>query len=505
MLPDEIIAEIFLHCLPREYGRGASLNPKEAPVLLTHVCQRWRIIAVNEGRLWAALRFRPTPEFVAGNPRLLLILAISALQRCKGCKHSVELHFADGFNSLPSDTLSIPLQPFLLLDTSLATLALRNVRLKEMVNLRRGLFPALESLALSFRGQGVRVNNPKTEAWVISAFEDAPNLHRVAFNTETLDESIDVQLSLPWNQITHLLYISNQPTLHSIYKDRLPAATQLRYLSIHPGYDDYADSEAKVLGNIPSVTQYERLEWLSLDCWAADIAVIYPLFLEYAAFPSLKKLRISGPPWDFVEYRSFWPTGLKDRFIAKLRDLTHLEYFSLDVGDTSPATLVDVFSSIPKVKTLDLYIFENYQFVFEALTHSEDPANSLLPHLSTLTIEASRCQAHEDLSDPESEDQDYDPQPIDAGVFQTFLESRTRCPEEFRLRKVVVYGTRTKDLDETAVDFIRCLNGFRSRGLEVDLRHVVAVARSGVRAFSHNLWLDRDPIFEQWPEARIID
>ncbi|KAG1886172.1 hypothetical protein F4604DRAFT_1724979 [Suillus subluteus] len=53
-LPTEILSEIFLYCLPEdEHLLYAS---RQAPMLLTRVCRRWREIAVGLPRLWCSLQ-----------------------------------------------------------------------------------------------------------------------------------------------------------------------------------------------------------------------------------------------------------------------------------------------------------------------------------------------------------------------------------------------------------------------------------------------------------------
>ncbi|KAG1848496.1 hypothetical protein DFJ58DRAFT_465771 [Suillus subalutaceus] len=53
-LPTEILSEIFLYCLPEdEHLVNAS---KQAPMLLTNICRRWREIAVGMPRLWCSLQ-----------------------------------------------------------------------------------------------------------------------------------------------------------------------------------------------------------------------------------------------------------------------------------------------------------------------------------------------------------------------------------------------------------------------------------------------------------------
>ncbi|KAJ7740892.1 hypothetical protein B0H14DRAFT_2215752, partial [Mycena olivaceomarginata] len=50
-LPPELTSEIFTHCLPAERFVDV-VNPGEAPLLLTRVCQTWRQIAISTPALW---------------------------------------------------------------------------------------------------------------------------------------------------------------------------------------------------------------------------------------------------------------------------------------------------------------------------------------------------------------------------------------------------------------------------------------------------------------------
>ncbi|KAJ7639611.1 hypothetical protein DFH06DRAFT_966108, partial [Mycena polygramma] len=51
-LPVELTSEIFLHCLPAE---PVQRSLWVAPMLLGRICRRWREIAYDDPRLWAAL------------------------------------------------------------------------------------------------------------------------------------------------------------------------------------------------------------------------------------------------------------------------------------------------------------------------------------------------------------------------------------------------------------------------------------------------------------------
>ncbi|KJA22376.1 hypothetical protein HYPSUDRAFT_41010 [Hypholoma sublateritium FD-334 SS-4] len=59
-LPDDILREIFLWCLPTEHN--PTMSAKEAPMVLTRISSRWRSVALNTPRLWSALHIAvPNP------------------------------------------------------------------------------------------------------------------------------------------------------------------------------------------------------------------------------------------------------------------------------------------------------------------------------------------------------------------------------------------------------------------------------------------------------------
>ncbi|KAF8195204.1 hypothetical protein K438DRAFT_1719405, partial [Mycena galopus ATCC 62051] len=49
-LPEDVIREIFIACLPS--SGNPVMNSQEAPLLLTHVCSGWRRIALTTPSLW---------------------------------------------------------------------------------------------------------------------------------------------------------------------------------------------------------------------------------------------------------------------------------------------------------------------------------------------------------------------------------------------------------------------------------------------------------------------
>ncbi|KAG2035627.1 hypothetical protein BDR03DRAFT_1092985 [Suillus americanus] len=55
-LPTEILSEIFLYCLPEDEDLVCTL--RQAPILLTRICRRWREVAVSLPRLWCRLQLQ---------------------------------------------------------------------------------------------------------------------------------------------------------------------------------------------------------------------------------------------------------------------------------------------------------------------------------------------------------------------------------------------------------------------------------------------------------------
>ncbi|KAF8207828.1 hypothetical protein K438DRAFT_345499 [Mycena galopus ATCC 62051] len=52
-LPNEITSEIFVHCLEPLFSHdGSTPNPLDVPMVLLHVCRKWRYIALSTPGLW---------------------------------------------------------------------------------------------------------------------------------------------------------------------------------------------------------------------------------------------------------------------------------------------------------------------------------------------------------------------------------------------------------------------------------------------------------------------
>ncbi|KAJ7178171.1 hypothetical protein C8R46DRAFT_988301, partial [Mycena filopes] len=185
-LPPEVVSEIFVHFLP-VYPRRAPDKGLHSPVVLTHICHRWREIALSTPRLWRTFKIILRANDSEDNDDANQVRAEEWLQRSGSCPLTVELH-------------SLRLEPPLILQTIMAH-SNRWQHLKiftTMSNLPAivGPFPLLRTLTATAWLLG-----PQTVTHWPTTFRDAPLLQRVA-----LDQYEEVfRNMLPWFQLTVLV------------------------------------------------------------------------------------------------------------------------------------------------------------------------------------------------------------------------------------------------------------------------------------------------------------
>ncbi|KZO92684.1 hypothetical protein CALVIDRAFT_540764 [Calocera viscosa TUFC12733] len=120
-LPDEILQEIFLYCRDAIVQTRTSTPDRFNPEVLTHVCRRWRMIALDTGVLWAQSTLAATSSLQESrlNPRHMLLPVerfsyirngqrrLALLDRSKEVPLSLYLKFPSGSNTQPlTDELS---------------------------------------------------------------------------------------------------------------------------------------------------------------------------------------------------------------------------------------------------------------------------------------------------------------------------------------------------------------------------------------------------------------
>ncbi|KAK7001422.1 hypothetical protein R3P38DRAFT_3049036 [Favolaschia claudopus] len=197
-LPPDIIAEIFLACLPTH--RNCVMNVTEAPVLLGRICSSWRVRSLATPRLWASLHI-----VVPAGPHNLGALRLEAMKLWLGrsgqCPLSISLHDATpmysplGSAALQSDSFLKELVPFskrwkhVRFVTSLPAFQLLGHLTAEDV-------PLLESIGLFMQLH----NLPSGLKWAHFDILKSPLL--TSFFTTASE--FDTQLPLRWHILTEL-------------------------------------------------------------------------------------------------------------------------------------------------------------------------------------------------------------------------------------------------------------------------------------------------------------
>ncbi|KAK7036094.1 F-box domain-containing protein [Favolaschia claudopus] len=103
-LPNEITSEIFVHFLPPEPGLP-EVNSRLSPTRLTHVCRKWRAVAVATPALWKGLRVIVPPS-LGRDLKGLASLADMCLQRSGYCPLSIEFYGSMGNTDRDDNLLS---------------------------------------------------------------------------------------------------------------------------------------------------------------------------------------------------------------------------------------------------------------------------------------------------------------------------------------------------------------------------------------------------------------
>ncbi|KAJ7137865.1 hypothetical protein C8R44DRAFT_975836 [Mycena epipterygia] len=178
-LPLEILAAIFIHCLPQvEF-----VKPKvfTAPLLLCGVCRQWREVALTTPELWSSLSWT---QFTAGTDDDNLCW--TWLSRARSRPLSLQLQDVCLYRSEAPTRLQLFRQTL-----AESSPLMRNVHIDVGPYLGNFFpleecFPLLEKLVISLPDDALPIS-----------FHDAPKLREVHL---TVDYRVD--LELPWQQLT---------------------------------------------------------------------------------------------------------------------------------------------------------------------------------------------------------------------------------------------------------------------------------------------------------------
>ncbi|KAF7363761.1 hypothetical protein MSAN_01033900 [Mycena sanguinolenta] len=191
LVPQDILQEIFLSCLPQQHN--APIDFDEAPLLLGRICRRWRSVAYSTPILWSSIHIPPLDPSTPPNVLLgLERLVAEWFERSATCPLSVS--FVDsvirGDSALGTHSLILQLVAVFP--------RLRCLELSGNAKLLRPLLQLGPEDAPLLKS--IRIKTPKDQTPSTNILQ-IPTLRDVALTMSVLDP---LSLPLPWSLLTSL-------------------------------------------------------------------------------------------------------------------------------------------------------------------------------------------------------------------------------------------------------------------------------------------------------------
>ena len=465
---DDILSTIFLHCLPDDPLQIA-LSPTEAPLLLTHICQRWRTLAYHQPRLWEWLTLNQKcaaagsdseqldsqQEADAKDAWIQWILGLS-----KGVPFKLQI------NNLSPARGTVRITPLHILSglctTTMTRLSLRGVSSQSFAPLTSTSFPALEYLVLALQNEGMGTT--------LNIFENCPRLRRAAIYNYHTTLPVTYGVKLPWAQLTHLAYHLTSNQKH-FFEMCLPLCSRLEWLSLSLTFDQSSTPVPCTLATIRS---------LAIDFTAGSWTIFFPHFFRYFSFPKLRSLALKADTFSSARALSdsFSAEELQD-FQSKLQTeftlLTHLT-FSLRVLEHERMADLDwILQCTSRLESIDIQL-ENLAQYGRTLKRLYETNFSILPNLNTLFLDI-RCLY----------------EPVLTTLTDYFKRQSPLADQSSpgpRLERLVAYNVG-RPLSGNFPKFLETITT-----LNPDLK---AETREWRGIYGH--WLDKDPEVEDWRES----
>ncbi|KAJ7454006.1 hypothetical protein B0H11DRAFT_2069987 [Mycena galericulata] len=292
-LPNEIVAEIFLHFLPVYPDCPPVLGPR-SPIALSQICRKWRETALCTPLLWRAFEVNVDAESASDCDQILSLLG-PWLERSGSCPLSIKIQVE---YNVVKKTVALAFFKAILRHRArwehlnLKTPSLRRHKARPPI----GTLPLLRTLTMNSMSHFAEVIG--TDA---ARYFRAPQLRRVSlkysygpfFNTDIL----------PWAQLTVLTVFSLRPQQCAAV---LNQAVNLVHCRVRIFYDDPPEnlifdsrfgcphSSAGFVANNPISQTGITLRHLKTLTLSA-IRTPSPGFLDVLTLPALRILRIAEP------------------------------------------------------------------------------------------------------------------------------------------------------------------------------------------------------------------
>jgi hypothetical protein len=286
-LPPEILAEIFMRCLPHQL----CIKPKSgtAPLILTRICSRWRTVVLNTPRLWRSLDLG-----CPGRPKMLqenVAFLQNWLSRARGCPLSLVVDACYWGRDNAHKELAELLQPY---TSQLARLSFRFNEATVLELLLKDV-PMLEHLTL--RGEIRSWNRRK-----ISMTQPEPRLRSINLWSNYLTPD-DLSLFDPgWANLSRvkvvLRFSPTESNVHAFW-------TLLQHC---PNLDEFVFSTVLATHADMTICPLGTLRHAKLR--SLHVAVMQAgLFVNPLTLPNLRHLRISCAripiTWRQEEFKAF--------------------------------------------------------------------------------------------------------------------------------------------------------------------------------------------------------
>ncbi|KAJ7161792.1 hypothetical protein C8R43DRAFT_1233406 [Mycena crocata] len=278
-LPNEIISEIFLHCVSSA-RIDHDPSPPKAPLLLGQICHLWREIALSTPSLWNTI----TLDLVNVDAyESQLHLLYMWLTRSRASPLTISLFYRnpedpDGLGPIYGGSVKQFVEAILPHRARLEK-AILDIPFADLI-LIEGDMPLLEELVIGITDMFPLIAYPPDPSWPVQRFDHAPNLTDVVF-LRGLEPTV---FALPWAQLAHISLRDTEPTQ---VLDVLRSAPNITYLKAELAWSSGTDAWAA----IPAVAPLAHLEILSLT--GAPNHESHSQILEKLTLPELLLLTVS--------------------------------------------------------------------------------------------------------------------------------------------------------------------------------------------------------------------
>ncbi|KAJ7115092.1 hypothetical protein C8R43DRAFT_1138229 [Mycena crocata] len=376
--PSEILAHIFLFC-PKT-GSEWSLEPEHAPMLLSHVCSRWRAVCHGTHRLWTTVRL---PRYAFAGAGAELIRRIVDHSRNIPLSVTLEsppavIYWPGGHYVVLAEGYEPEIQGRWLDVVWNAHHRLESITLdmcEEDVTphvFPQGIdFPMLSSLKMEFRGD----NHPDF-AIIFEGFQQVPLLRSLDVRSGNVGDFV-VPPAFPWFQLTHLTIKVpiNVAELRDIFV-QCHALEIARFWDILQTEDDDPPPSLISPISLPHTSTLPHLRELDISLrWGGEVDIP----IDAVGLPRLESLSISTDD-----------PGTPAAMLVALhaRSQFSLAHLSLTKQDLRPEELISVLRLLPSLQTLVINrcaCITNR--LFKLLTYKPGAAVAFqLSQLRTLTI-----------------------------------------------------------------------------------------------------------------------